>query len=730
MYDLDGTLGLMSPGGLLRRVRGLLSPTTRDRRSVLGMSGVLRELVAQQPDTPVLYLTSAPRWSIGLIRERMRNDVYPPGTLLTAERGLLTGWRPGGIRRGKERTIDRALRRESQLRWVLIGDDADDDPGLFRELAAASPGRVAAIALREVVGDHRRNSSAAAGSPLGECASDVPVVWAPNGEELLPLLRSSLGLSPPRGDAPGGAAPHWLLGGAERGNEATRLRAWTEGNAAHALLHGCSYFPALADALARTGPGDLITILGWRGDTDERLSPGWTVGEALVGAAGRGALVRGLLWRSYSSALGFSAAENRELALHVTAGGGQVLLDQRTRPLGSHHQKLVVVRYRQRPADDVAFVGGIDIAHSRRDDDRHAGDPQSRPLHAAYGPRPAWHDVQVGLRGPAVRDAEEVFRERWEDPAALSRLPWRVLADRVRRLQRTAEPLPPAGPDPPRAGSCAVQLLRTYPHRWPSYPFAPRGERSVARAYAKALSRAQRLVYVEDQYLWSMDVARVFATALHRAPGLQLIAVVPRHPDQESPLYLRSASLGHAGALGMVFEAGGDRVQILDVETSAGRPVYVHSKVCIVDDVWAAVGSANFNSRSWTHDSELTAAILDDERDQRAPADPGGLGDGARRFARRLRLDLMREHLQTEDDSELLDPDRAAAAIRGSVAALDAWHAHGCRGPRPAGRLRRHAGDEPVGDSPDRRRLVVNTAYRTVLDPDGRPLGLKLRRGF
>jgi phosphatidylserine/phosphatidylglycerophosphate/cardiolipin synthase-like enzyme len=42
---------------------------------------------------------------------------------------------------------------------------------------------------------------------------------------------------------------------------------------------------------------------------------------------------------------------------------------------------------------------------------------------------------------------------------------------------------------------------------------------------------------------------------------------------------------------------------VLYVENLQGLPVYVHSKLCVVDDVGAAVGSDNFNSRSWTHDS-------------------------------------------------------------------------------------------------------------------------------
>jgi hypothetical protein len=65
-----------------------------------------------------------------------------------------------------------------------------------------------------------------------------------------------------------------------------------------------------------------------------------------------------------------------------------------------------------------------------------------------------------------------------------------------------------------------VQLLRTYPSRRPPYPFAPHGERSVARAYAKALRRARALVYLEDQFVWSKEVAAVFAAALDAQPGL------------------------------------------------------------------------------------------------------------------------------------------------------------------------------------------------------------------
>ena len=86
------------------------------------------------------------------------------------------------------------------------------------------------------------------------------------------------------------------------------------------------------------------------------------------------------------------------------------------------------------------------------------------------------------------------------------------------------------------------------------------------------------------------------------------------------------------------------------------------------------------------------ASRLDDERDERQPTDPAGRGDGARRFARNLRLELMRQHLGRApgDDADLVDPHAAVAAMEAAATALDAWHSGGRSGPRPPGRLRSH----------------------------------------
>lgn len=548
----------------------------------------------------------------------------------------------------------------------------------------------------------------------------------------------------------------WLLTKTERGNSGTVLddrhpgeQAWSTGNHVRPLVHGATYFAELKERIEEAGEGDLIYFTDWRGDPDEQLTddPDDTVVGLLGAADERGVDVRGLIWRSHWDKLAFSAEENRLTGEELQADGAQALLDMRVRTGGSHHQKLVVIRYRDHPERDVAYIGGIDLCHSRRDDARHLGDPQPQSMASAYGERPAWHDIQAAISGPAVYDAETIFRERWEDPTPLSRNVVRRLHDRLRRDELSAEPLPPQAPppEPVPGGTHVVQLLRTYPdlRHGRDYPFARGGERSIARGYVKALRQAHRLIYVEDQYLWSAEVATVFVDALQDNPDLRMIAVLPHLPDQSAPLSRVPQELGRHEAVNRLLEVAADRVAVYGIENHAGLPVYVHAKVCVLDDVWASIGSDNFNRRSWTHDSEVAAAVLDTE------------GGDHSAYARRLRLTLAAEHLDRQvgsaefpgdisriqtgtapgdlDDTELLkkmadciDAEGMFDAYARSAAALQAWHDGGRQGERPPGRLR------PLSRMRFSRltRLWAEPLYRIVHDPDGRPAPLRRRGGF
>ncbi|MCW2787163.1 MAG: phospholipase [Marmoricola sp.] len=472
-------------------------------------------------------------------------------------------------------------------------------------------------------------------------------------------------------------------------------RPRTAGNLVVPHVHGADYFARIIQVVGATRRGDRIFFTDWRSDAGERLAgDGPTIGELLADAARRGVEVRGLLWRSHSDKTSFNAQENRHLGTVINEAGGEALFDERVRRGGSHHQKLFVVRRKGRPEEDVAFVGGIDLSHGRRDDIEHLGDPQAPPLDERYGATPPWHDATLEIRGPAVSDVLDAFSERWDDPTPLDhRNPYRALVHREARMPRHPQPLPERWDPPPACGPHEVQILRTYPAKRPAFPFAPDGERSIAHAYERTFALARRLIYIEDQYFWSEVVVRSLADALRREPGLQVMAVVPRFPEKDTALSGTPMRLGQQRARDRLHEAGGPRFAMYDLENVAGTPVYVHAKVCVVDDEWMTCGSDNLNLRSWTHDSEIACAVVDTKG----------------RLPRDLRATLWAEHLGLPRDDPRLDDLSKAASLWADRAAA------------PGARIRAHA------IAPVRRavRPWAALAYRVVFDPDGRPRGLR-----
>ena len=243
----------------------------------------------------------------------------------------------------------------------------------------------------------------------------------------------------------------------------------------------------------------------------------------------------------------------------------------------------------------------------------------------------------------------------------------------------------------------------------------------------KALEKARRLVYVEDQYLWGHHVGDVFTDALRRDPGLHVIAVadVPR-PGRRVP-----ATAAARSSPGDDRDDGGRPGAVYDcLENHAGTPVYVHAKACVVDDAWASVGSDNFNRRSWC-DSELSAVVVD----RTTHRDDGGGLHGA--YPLRLRLALGAEHLDRPFDPEVdagddaslrrvmadcVDPlgmyETFAATARASTRGTRA----GAEGPA--------AGPDPVAGHPGSGRSHGRwrPPYLVLHDPVGRPAAAQAGR--
>lgn len=536
----------------------------------------------------------------------------------------------------------------------------------------------------------------------------------------------------------------WLLVSEERENPHTAIdavrgdgTAWSTGNTVRALVHGRDYFAELYERICSLGPGDRFYFADWEGDPEQQLTddPRATLNNTLVDAVRRGVDVRGLLWRSHWHRLGYSAHRHRQLGEEIGEAGGQCLRDMRVRTRGAHHQKFVVIRHADDPSRDVAYVGGIDLCNGRRDDAKHQGDRQAVDMARAYGPTPAWHDVQVAIQGPAVHDVETTFRERWEDSTPLTLNPGRLLASFVHREDLSPEPLGEQAPPPPARpdGHEVVQIIRTFPVIYPkSYDFAPEGERSVMLGNTKAIAQADRLVYVEDQYLWSEEVGEHFAGALRAKPDLRLVIVLPIVPDREGAAVEVPQLYGRSLAMRKILDAGGDRVAVFGLTNDSGMPVYVHSKTCIIDHRWASVGSDNLNRRSWTSDSEIACAVVDDRGDSDDPAPEDS-------FPRVLLRTLVAEHLGCEPDEVPEDPHELFDAMVACAEALDDWYGGGDRDRRTGvrGRLSGRMPRRPVpvpqaltgaipGHAYRRRRAQDRAAAYATAHPD-RPPG-RLRR--
>ena len=126
----------------------------------------------------------------------------------------------------------------------------------------------------------------------------------------------------------------------------------------------------------------------------------------------------------------------------------------------------------------------------------------------------------------------------------------------------------------------------------------------------------------------------MFTEALRANPDLHVIAVVPLFTDQEGFMARTPQLLGRARAMRQMTDAAPGRVAIYGIENHQGTPVYVHAKVCVMDDVWATIGSDNFNRRSWTHDSELSAVVVDPSGRRPQSLCPAAAADPGRRAPR------------------------------------------------------------------------------------------------
>ena len=213
-----------------------------------------------------------------------------------------------------------------------------------------------------------------------------------------------------------------------------------------------------------------------------------------------------------------------------------------------NHRRILVVDAR------TGFTGGSGASSKWMGDGRQKGQ---------------WRETDIRVEGPAVNDLQGAFAENW--------------------LEATGEMLGGEAffaPQPAR-GSVMAQVVRSSPAS---------GSIAVYNMYLLAISSARRNIFLTNPYFLP-DERMAQSLIEARGRGVRVVLLLPGAIDNN---IVRQAS--RAG-FGKLFDAG---VEIYEYE-----PGLLHAKTLAVDGVWATVGSANIDNRSFALNEELNVALYD-----------------------------------------------------------------------------------------------------------------------
>lgn len=213
------------------------------------------------------------------------------------------------------------------------------------------------------------------------------------------------------------------------------------------------------------------------------------------------------------------------------------------------HRKVLVVD------EDVAFTGGVGIAEEWCGDARTPDE---------------WRDTHFRLRGPAVDGLAAAFAQDWAETGA-------PLYDERDRF-----------PDQPRPGHAVVQVVRGS---------ASIGYDDLKRAWFVLVESARHSIKLQTAYF---APERALMTKLREARdrGVEVDVMVPGpHWDKRVSQLAGEAAYAELTAMG--------------VRVWSFQPSMLHTKVMLVDDHCAFIGSSNVNRRSLDHDEEVALVLLD-----------------------------------------------------------------------------------------------------------------------
>ena len=331
------------------------------------------------------------------------------------------------------------------------------------------------------------------------------------------------------------------------------------GNRLELLIDGPATYDAMFAAI--DAARDHINIESYIVEAD---GPGEELARRLLAQCGRGVKVN-LLFD------GFGSIQTKAAYFDALRAGGVQLCEYN--PLRSwgrifsravhrrDHRKLLVVDGR------VAFVGGINISGVYASGS--AGLSGASSVEDGRTAAPPWRDTHLRIEGPLAAEFQRLFLQHWSRHADATLQP----ADYL--------------PAPQACGRVrgAVASCEAGQRRNPFY-----------RALLKAIDHAQQRVSITVAYFVpTRRLVRSLSAAARR--GVDVRLVLPSESDAWAPLH---AGRSHYARL---LQAG--------VRISERQGALLHAKTTVIDGVWATVGSANLDWRSFMHNAEANAVVLD-----------------------------------------------------------------------------------------------------------------------
>lgn len=345
----------------------------------------------------------------------------------------------------------------------------------------------------------------------------------------------------------------------------------------------------------------------------------------------------------------------------------------------------------------------------------------------SLGPRQPWQDIHCRLTGRVALDVATNFTDRWTKQA-------RGLTSSLFPLRESMFQLSPeAGEWNCQIVRSITNDSANFSDQSRNHQLTVKKSRwiedSICRAYIRLIRAAERFIYIENQYFlgsayaWHTDsqvkcqhtvpaeIAEKVSEKILAGEQFCAYIVVPLHPEgdpasaptQEILAWQRRTMAMMYSRVGEAIEEAGSQAHPQDhllfltlvardpessipedleipepeslahlLRQSRRFMIYVHSKLAIVDDSVAIVGSANINQRSLagTRDTELGVVLHQPEHTLlTALAKQENLPQGE---IAKFRLRLMEEHLGRKDPA-LMEPHNLSCSSFIRAVCRDNW---------------------------------------------------------